>query len=76
MGTIITNRSDLLNIRLSLKNENKKVVFTNGCFDLLHAGHVDYLQKAKEMGKKTLLVAAKPGLAVSLKHAADFVEYL
>jgi D-beta-D-heptose 7-phosphate kinase/D-beta-D-heptose 1-phosphate adenosyltransferase len=26
------------------------VVFTNGCFDILHAGHVDYLSKAKEMG--------------------------
>lgn len=33
-----------------LKNEGKKVVFTNGCFDLLHAGHVDYLIKAKELG--------------------------
>ncbi len=32
------------------KNDNKKVVFTNGCFDLLHAGHVDYLNKAKELG--------------------------
>lgn len=28
----------------------KKVVFTNGCFDILHAGHVDYLQKAKQLG--------------------------
>lgn len=32
------------------KTENKKVVFTNGCFDLIHAGHLDYLKKAKEMG--------------------------
>ncbi len=29
---------------------NKKVVFTNGCFDLLHAGHVEYLEKAKALG--------------------------
>lgn len=28
----------------------KKVVFTNGCFDILHAGHVDYLQQAKQLG--------------------------
>lgn len=28
----------------------KKVVFTNGCFDLLHLGHVDYLSKAKDLG--------------------------
>jgi rfaE bifunctional protein nucleotidyltransferase chain/domain len=28
----------------------KKIVFTNGCFDLLHAGHADYLNKAKSLG--------------------------
>ena len=32
------------------KNKNEKVVFSNGCFDILHAGHVDYLEKAKEKG--------------------------
>lgn len=30
--------------------ENKKVVFTNGCFDILHAGHVQYLNEAKAQG--------------------------
>ena len=37
-------------IRKKLKDENKKVVFTNGCFDLIHAGHVDYLSKARNLG--------------------------
>ena len=37
-------------IRSALKADNKKVVFTNGCFDLLHAGHIDYLNKAKVLG--------------------------
>ena len=32
------------------KNTNKKVVFTNGCFDILHLGHVKYLQSAKKLG--------------------------
>lgn len=32
------------------KNEGKKIVFTNGCFDIVHAGHVDYLEKAKNFG--------------------------
>ena len=32
------------------KSVNKKIVFTNGCFDLLHKGHVDYLEKAKKLG--------------------------
>lgn len=30
--------------------QNSKIVFTNGCFDILHKGHVSYLQKAKELG--------------------------
>jgi D-beta-D-heptose 7-phosphate kinase / D-beta-D-heptose 1-phosphate adenosyltransferase len=33
-----------------LKKEGKKVVFTNGCFDILHVGHVKYLQEAKSYG--------------------------
>ncbi len=41
---------ELIAIREKLGKENKTVVFTNGCFDLIHAGHVDYLIKAKEMG--------------------------
>lgn len=32
------------------KKQGKRVVFTNGCFDLLHLGHVDYLEKAKGLG--------------------------
>jgi len=34
----------------SLQRAGKKVVFTNGCFDLLHIGHVRYLQEAQELG--------------------------
>lgn len=41
---------DLKSIRGKLKTEKKTVVFTNGCFDLIHAGHVDYLSKAKSFG--------------------------
>ena len=33
-----------------LNSQNKKVVFTNGVFDILHSGHVDYLNKAKALG--------------------------
>jgi D-beta-D-heptose 7-phosphate kinase/D-beta-D-heptose 1-phosphate adenosyltransferase len=38
-----------------LRNENKKIVFTNGCFDILHIGHVKYLQKAKALGDKLIV---------------------
>lgn len=32
------------------ENRNKKIVFTNGCFDILHRGHVTYLSEAKKLG--------------------------
>ncbi len=32
------------------KREGKKIVFTNGCFDIIHVGHIDYLEKAKSLG--------------------------
>lgn len=32
------------------ESKNKKIVFTNGCFDLIHLGHIRYLQKAKALG--------------------------
>lgn len=37
------------------QRNNQKIVFTNGCFDLLHAGHVTYLEKAKQRGDKLIL---------------------
>jgi len=33
-----------------LKKSNKKIVFTNGCFDILHIGHIEYLKEAKQLG--------------------------
>ena len=46
----ITTLEPLLKKRKIWEMLNKKVVFTNGCFDLLHKGHVDYLAKAKACG--------------------------
>ncbi len=37
------------------RNAGKKIVFTNGCFDLLHLGHVDYLSKARGYGDKLVV---------------------
>ncbi|WP_288680515.1 D-glycero-beta-D-manno-heptose 1-phosphate adenylyltransferase [uncultured Brachyspira sp.] len=45
----------VLNIIRNKKNENQKIVFTNGCFDILHRGHVEYLQKARELGDLLIL---------------------
>ncbi len=41
---------EITKITKSLKNEGRKIVFTNGCFDILHAGHVKYLNKSKDLG--------------------------
>lgn len=42
--------SDLEDKLARLKEQNLKIVFTNGCFDILHKGHVNYLKKARELG--------------------------
>ncbi len=46
----IIRRENLSKLISSLKNESKKIVFTNGCFDILHVGHLTYLAKAKSKG--------------------------
>ncbi|WP_348518259.1 D-glycero-beta-D-manno-heptose-7-phosphate kinase [Campylobacter sp. CCS1377] len=43
----ILSKEELLKL---LKKDNKKVVFTNGCFDIVHFGHIKYLEKAKKLG--------------------------
>jgi len=47
---IILDHQKLKAMIEKLKRENKTIVFTNGCFDILHTGHVTYLAKAKELG--------------------------
>lgn len=43
-------RSDEIETVLAAARQGRKVVFTNGCFDLLHVGHVRYLQEARKLG--------------------------
>ena len=52
----ICSTCEIIKIVEKLKKENKKIVFTNGCFDLLHIGHVSLFQKAKTLGD-VLIVA-------------------
>ena len=46
----IKNRKQILKLVKKFKKQKKKIVFTNGCYDLFHAGHLEVLKKAKSTG--------------------------
>ena len=50
--------------------KNKKIVFTNGCFDILHQGHIDYLAKAADMGT-ALVVGVNSDASVKKLNKGD-----
>ncbi len=50
-----------------LKKREKSIVFTNGCFDILHAGHVHYLEEAKKLGDVLVVAVNSDGSAKRLK---------
>ncbi|OQX91013.1 MAG: D-glycero-beta-D-manno-heptose 1-phosphate adenylyltransferase [candidate division Zixibacteria bacterium 4484_95] len=49
MGRMVSQK-DALKIRNSCRRKRQIVVFTNGCFDIIHPGHIKYLAKAKQLG--------------------------
>ena len=49
MGKVI-EKENLADVLLGLKKNNKKIVFTNGCFDILHLGHAKYLKESSKYG--------------------------
>ncbi len=70
-------------LREKLHGQGKKLVFTNGCFDLLHAGHVRYLQQARELGDALLVglnsdasVRELKGPTRPVNHEVDRAEVL
>ena len=52
---IISSEEELIFIKDKLKEENKKIVLTCGCFDILHVGHLDILKKSREFGDKLIV---------------------
>ena len=59
----IKNRSQIIKLAGSIRKRGKRVVFTNGCFDILHKGHVKLLEKAKSLGD-VLVVALNSDASV------------
>ena len=55
MAQVILNYDELAKKLEALKAQGKKIVFTNGCFDMLHVGHVRYLRGAKALGDVLVL---------------------
>lgn len=54
MGEVLS-REDVKTVVGELRSSGKKIVFTNGCFDILHVGHVRYLRQAKALGDVLLV---------------------
>ncbi|MFH1074506.1 MAG: D-glycero-beta-D-manno-heptose 1-phosphate adenylyltransferase [Candidatus Firestonebacteria bacterium] len=63
MNTKIKTLKALVKIVKALKKKGKKVVFTNGCFDIIHVGHTRYLKAARKLGD-LLIVAVNSDASV------------
>ena len=60
----VVSREELIELRAKWRDQGKKVVFTNGCFDLLHPGHVRLMDRARSHGD-ALIVAMNSDASVS-----------
>src|SRR6185503_16992272 len=65
----IADKNYLIEERHRLRSEGKRLVFTNGCFDLLHPGHVRYLAEARALGD-ILIVALNSDRTVRILKGA------
>jgi D-glycero-beta-D-manno-heptose 1-phosphate adenylyltransferase len=61
---ICADRQQLVDLRAQWRAEHKTVVFTNGCYDILHAGHIRLLEQAKSLGD-ILILALNTDASVS-----------
>lgn len=64
----------LVKLREQWKSRGDKVVFTNGCFDILHRGHVDYLNKAAQLGNKLIVAVNTDGSVKGIKHSGRPIQ--
>ncbi len=66
-GEKLKSSQELARIRDAMDENGRRLVFTNGCFDLLHVGHVRYLQAASELGDALVVAVNGDGSVRSLK---------
>lgn len=63
----IIGQEQILPLVKQLKSSGKKLVMTNGCFDLLHPGHVHYLEQAKQLGDYLIVAVNSDASVASIK---------
>ncbi|WP_455242911.1 D-glycero-beta-D-manno-heptose 1-phosphate adenylyltransferase [Petrachloros mirabilis] len=67
----VKTSAQLVPILASARAQNKRIVFTNGCFDLMHVGHTRYLQAAKELGDLLVVGVNSDDSVKRLNKASD-----
>jgi len=67
---VILSREAVLALRQKWKREGKRVVFTNGCYDVLHPGHIRLLERAKSLGDVLILALNADSSVRRLKGAS------
>lgn len=68
-GKVILSLEELLRVRAGLRADGRRLVFTNGCFDILHVGHVRYLAEARALGDALLVAINSDASVRALKGA-------
>ena len=63
----VLDRDALIDVCAAARRQGEKIVFTNGCFDILHAGHVGYLAQARGLGDRLVVAVNDDGSAERLK---------
>jgi len=71
MSVKVMTRDQLVLLLQAARTQGKRIVFTNGCFDLMHVGHTRYLQAAKELGDLLIVAVNSDASVRSLNKASD-----
>jgi D-beta-D-heptose 7-phosphate kinase/D-beta-D-heptose 1-phosphate adenosyltransferase len=71
MSVKVMTRDQLAPLLLTARAQGKRIVFTNGCFDLMHVGHTRYLQAAKDLGDLLVVGINSDESVRSLNKAPD-----
>lgn len=71
MPSKVVTRNQLVPLLQAARAQGKRIVFTNGCFDLMHVGHTRYLQAAKDLGNVLVVAVNSDASVKSLNKAPD-----